>query len=711
MKTIFNLKSIIPPTALASALLYTANLATAESTVLEEVVVTSQFREVSVLNLANSVSVFGQDDIIARGADNLDQLLNMAPNVNFSAGASRGRFIQIRGVGERSQFIDPVNPSVGLIIDGIDFSGLGLAASTLDVDQVEVLRGPQGTLYGANALAGLVHIRSNDPTDSFTANVSAEVAEYDTQSLSFTVSGPISERLKYRLAAKNQQSDGYINNRYLNRDDTNNIDESIVRGKLRFDATDKLQLDFSALYINVDNGYDAFSFYNTRDTLSDEPGRDRQETVAGSISALWSANKVFTIEAIISAADSETEYGYDEDWSYKGFFLGVPEEYSSTDNYLRNRDNISADLRFISSEEGKIFGGKTSWITGLYTRYEDENLTRNKSFKSRFETENTALYGELRSAVKENFDLVVGLRFENRDADYSDNTDVNLDKDENFWGGHITLEYQLDENTLLYGLVSRGYKAGGVNGAIISAAETNPAISSDVFEFDTETMLNYELGLKGSWLESRLQAQLAVFYQDREDVQAKQSIFDPADFSFDDFLANAAGGKTTGLEMEVNYLPAETIRLFANVGLLNAEFDDFVSSSHVDAKTLSMPVNLDGREVAHAPKYQFFIGSEIALSSQLTLRLEVEGKDEFYFSNSHDEKSTSYELFNARLTYHQSNWEVALWGRNLANEDYYTRGFYFSNEYGNNPANGYAPEAYYQLAAPRVFGLSGSYSF
>lgn len=705
-------KSII-----CSACLVVANISyadgSAKSTNMEEMVVTSQFRDSSLLDLASTVSVFDGATISARGANNIEQLLNLAPNVNFSAGASRGRFFQIRGIGERSQFIDPVSPSVGLIIDGIDFSGLGLAASTLDIAQVEVLRGPQGTVYGANALAGLISMTSQAPTTEPMVKVSAEVAEYNSQTLAVVASGPLSERLGYRVAVQKQQSDGYIENTYLGKDDVNNIDESVLRGKLNFAASDDVQMDFTVLYLDADNGYDAFSLYNNRETQSDQPGTDAQETFAASMITRWSGSELFSLETVLSLANSETEYGYDEDWVYVGFH---PDEYSSVDNYQRDKDNISADLRFISTDASKLFNGSSSWVVGVYLRQEDEDLERNTSFTSQFETENAAVYGQLRSSLSDKVDLVSGLRFEKRDADYSDSLLVNSNKDEDLWGGNLTLEYRYAENKLVYGTISRGYKAGGVNGRIISAAAANPDISSDMYEFDTEHMINYELGMKGSWLDSRLQAQVAVFYQDRSEVQAKQSIFDPNDFSFDDFLVNAAGGKTTGVEVELNYLASERLRFFAAAGLLNAEFDGFSSQSHVDAKDdinggALAPVSLDGREVAHAPKYQFFVGSEVSLMANLILRVELEGKDEFYFSNSHNQKSTAYELVNTRLTYIGSNWDVSLWGRNLNDEDYETRGFYFSNAFGNNPANGYAPETYTQLGEPRVIGVSASYTF
>lgn len=712
MNPLFTSKFLI-----CSACLVAANISyadgSAKSTNMEEMVVTSQFRDSKLLDLASTVSVFDGATISARGANNIEQLLNLAPNVNFSAGASRGRFFQIRGIGERSQFIDPVSPSVGLIIDGIDFSGLGLAASTLDIAQVEVLRGPQGTVYGASALAGLISMTSQAPTTEPMVKVSAEVAEYNSQTLAVVASGPLSERVGYRVAVQKQQSDGYIENTYLGKDDVNNIDESVLRGKLNFAASDDLQMDFTFLYLDADNGYDAFSLINNRETQSDQPGTDAQETFAASMITRWSGSELFSLESVLSLANSETEYGYDEDWVYVGFH---PDEYSSVDNYQRDKDNVSADVRFISTDASALFNGSSSWVVGVYLRQEDEDLERNASFTSQFETENAAVYGQLRSSLSDKVDLVSGLRFEKRNADYSDSLLVNSNKDEDLWGGNLTLEYRYAENKLVYGTISRGYKAGGVNGRIISAAATNPDISSDMYEFDTEHMINYELGMKGSWLDSRLQAQVALFYQDRSDVQAKQSIFDPNDFSFDDFLVNAAGGETTGVEVELNYLASERLRFFAAAGLLNAEFDGFSSQSHVDAKDdinggALAPVSLDGREVAHAPKYQFFVGSEVSLMANLILRIELEGKDEFYFSNSHNQKSTAYELVNTRLTYIGSNWDVSLWGRNLNDEDYETRGFYFSNAFGNNPANGYAPETYTQLGEPRVIGVSASYTF
>ena len=148
---------------------------------IDEIIVSADFRDATLLDLSASITVVDAEAISQRQARHLEQLLNLAPNVNFSSGASRGRFIQIRGIGERSQFIEPLNPSVGILVDGIDFTGIAGAATTMDIEQVEILRGPQGTLYGANALAGLISLQSVQPGRQTEGNLSASVGDYNTQ--------------------------------------------------------------------------------------------------------------------------------------------------------------------------------------------------------------------------------------------------------------------------------------------------------------------------------------------------------------------------------------------------------------------------------------------------------------------------------------------------------------------------------------------------
>ena len=206
--------------------------------------------------------MIGEEAARERGAQHLQEILNLAPNVNFAAGTSRARYFQIRGIGDRSQLVEPLNPSVGLVLDDVDFSGIGSISTQFDIQQVEVLRGPQGTLHGANALAGLINIRSNAPSETFEHSVEAGVGDYDTWSIGAISSGPISESLRYRLAVQQFESNGYTDNKFLNRDDTESRDELTLRGKLRWLTNDTHTVDLNLNYIDINNGYDDIVTYD-----------------------------------------------------------------------------------------------------------------------------------------------------------------------------------------------------------------------------------------------------------------------------------------------------------------------------------------------------------------------------------------------------------------------------------------------------------------
>ena len=698
---------------------------------LEEVIVTAEYRPVSVLELPTSITVFDQQAIERRGAVHLEQLLNLAPNVNLSSGASRGRFVLIRGIGERSQFVEPINPSVGLIIDGMDFTGIGGAASTLDIQQVEILRGPQGTLFGANALAGLINMVSNGPGDDLNGYGSLTVGNYGLLTGAAAVGGPLSQDTGFRLAVQGNKNDGYIDNIYLGRH-TNDIDEVNARGKFNWDINDDFSVDLTLFYSDADNGYDAFSLDNTRETYSDEPGQDRLESWAGALRATWQATDAVSVEALLSHVDADTEYGYDEDWSNTGICDGTACDsgiwgfdwwYSSTDNYIRNNRNTTADIRLVSDNGA----GMASWVAGIYYRDQDQSLLREYTynagdFNSRYDTENLAAYGQVDLPFTDQWTLITGLRFESRDWDYDDNVegDGRTSDDENFWGGKAAIEYQTASGAMLYGLVSRGYKAGGYNSALASKIpdleQDGIFVPAENLVFGSETMWNYELGLKGSFLDDSVTLSAALFYQDRKDMQVKQSIVIPMDpdssacpCNFIDSLQNASGGTNKGLELEASWQITESINLFGSLGLLDTEYKDYLSFSHAQADLDNgIPYDLSGREQAHAPKTQYAFGAQFLFSENWFAQVDIEGKSWAYASANHNEKLDGYTLLNLRLAYQTGRWTIAAWGRNLTDEDVQTRGF---GGFGNDPRKLYETEAYYQLGEPRVYGLDVRYEF
>jgi outer membrane receptor protein involved in Fe transport len=654
--------------------------------------------------------VVSSRDISQRAAQHLEEVLNLAPNVNYASGASRSRFYQVRGIGERSQFVEPLNPSIGLLIDGIDFSGLGTAGSLFDVEQVEVLRGPQGTLHGANALAGLININTGAPSAQAEMRVEAMAAEYGTWSAGLMGTGPlVADTLLYRVAVNRYESDGFIDNRHLGRDDTNNRDETAIRGKLRWLAGDTDTVDLTLLYSDVDNGYDAFSLDNTRDTLTDQPGQDTLESTA--LGLRWERElDSIVLQTAASVASTDTDYGYDEDWSFVGIAPGL--EYSSFDRYQRERDSASAELRLLSRQPLAWAGLSSDWVAGLYYLGDREDLARSytflaQDFTSAYDTDTVAAFGQLDTALTDALVLVTGLRLERRDTDYRDNNGVADDPSKTLWGGKLALEYRPGTESLWYASLSRGYRANGVNAGILASenAVTDPEAVErlrGLREFDEESLLNYEIGFKGELPEYSLSTRIALFYMDREDQQVRGSLVLPrpnGSTAFIDYTSNAAEGNNYGLELELSWQPIDQLEIYAALGLLETEFDDYINADGED---------LSGREQAHAPAYQYALGGRFNVAAGFYLRLDVEGKDEFYFSDRHDVQAPSQDLVHARLGYHAERWSVALWGRNLTDEDYTVRGF---GSFGNDPRKGYALEPYYQYGDPRQLGVSASYRF
>lgn len=701
----------------ASLMLGTGGLANAVEP-LTEIIVTAELLESNALELPNSVSVIDNAAIEQRSAQHLDDLLGIAPNVNYTTGASRGRFIQIRGIGERSEFQAPIINSVGVIVDGVDLTGIATAVSTLDVQQVEILRGPQGTLFGANALAGLINVVSNQPSTEFFGRVTAGFEDFGGRELSGVISGPVSENSGYRLAVKQYQSDGFTEAVFLGRDDTNHIDETTARGSYTTKVNDLLDIDFSVLVADIDNGFDAFSLANTRQTDTDEPGVDRQQTTAGSVKASYALSDSLKLEGTLSVANSDLEYSFDEDWSNvficentvcDSDLLGFDLFFSSFDQYTRNNDNTTIDLRLLSSANES-----SNWVLGLYYRDQQTDLERIYTFADDFasmlDTTNAAIYGQSEFALSPRWSLTTGLRFEKREVEYNDITGASASPEESLWGGRVALEYQADSGAFYYGLISRGYKPGGFNlDGSLSLAER---------EFDSETMINYELGFKQRFLDDTLRIQASLFYQDRDDIQVNQSIVRSiADgqiggvcpCSFTDLSANAASGTNRGVEVEFEWAAADRLNMFGSVGLLDTQFDEFFSFDHIEAdRDAGIAFDLAGRDQAQAPNYTWMLGGAYALTNALSISGSVEAKDDFLFSDSHEGRSDAYELVNLELAYTTEKWRVAVYAKNLTDELVKTRGF---GTFGNDPREFYALDEYNQFGAPRLLGVKASLEF
>ena len=688
-----SLPRLLLPRLLAISTLPCASFVCAQP-VLEEIIVTADFRQAAVDDIPASIAVVDADVMARKNAQHLEDILLNTPNVNLASGASRARFIQIRGIGERGQFSEPLNASVGVMIDGVDFSGIGTAGMLYDMAQVEVLMGPQGTRYGSNALAGLINMQTKAPQPETEYGVQLQAANAGERGVAGFLTGPATDDLFFRVSGQQLESDGFSNNLFLGRP-TNTREETTLRGKFRWLMTDNEQLDFTAAMIDLDNGYDAFSLDNMRDTLSDEPGFDRQDSKLASLNFTTSRFAPFALEVLGGFAVSDIAYGYDEDWVYTGFH---PFEYSSTDKYYRDRETISGEVRLVSSDVGALLGGRTSWVAGIYSLHQDVDLARDYTFlpalfTSRFIIDRLAVYADTTTVLTDNFSLDIGLRSERFSAEYQDSNGLAFSPNDDLFGGKISLNYALPDSSLLYASASRGYKSGGFN--------TDGSLDADLREFNAETLWNYEAGFKGLLLDNRLQLQAALFWMDRDDVQISSStvrVRDNGSAEFIDFIGNAAGGTNRGLEISAQWQSADHWSLYGNLGLLDADYEDFINSNGD---------NLDGRQQAHAPDYQYTLGMVYDFDANLSLDVNVQGRDAFYFSDSHDARSDSYALLNASLRYQRDAMTLTLWGRNLTDEDTFVRGFYF----GNDPRDDYTARGYTQLGEPVRYGLTVNLDF
>ena len=661
---------------------------------IEEVKVIGDFRGASANDLATSLSVLDAETISESGARHFEEILASLPNVNFSGGTSRARFFQIRGIGERSQFAAPLNPSVGYIIDNVDFSGVGSTGTLFDVSQVEVFRGPQGTRYGANALAGLIYIKTNDPTDTQEVKVTLRGGEYGNRTAGFVYNQPLTNNTAIRIALERHQSDGFYTNDFLSIDDANERDELTARVKLRIEDFSGWTINSQLSMVDLDNGYDVFSLDNVRRTQSDQPGRDSQGSVSFSVKASHDLDSA-ELTVIAAAADSELEYSYDEDWTFTGF---DPIGYTSFDQYLRDKDIASFEARLVSNEDSKLFNQSTDWIVGVYHLTQNEDLTRNYTFlsgpfSSSYDFDSTAVYFQFDTSLSEQWDLAWGGRWERRSTDYDNSDAVSFSPSESLWGGRIALKRYLSDNTMTYASAARGYKAGGFN--------TDGTLPINLREFDSESLIEWEVGIKSQALNGNLNLSAALFFDDRRDQQVSSSFVQPrpdGSTEFVDFLGNAAEGTNRGIELGLEWFATGRFTMDLNVAVLEAEFDEFINAFGVD---------LSGRDQAQAPGHSYQLGFHYEVNSWRA-NLSFVGQDEFFFSDRHSLQSDSRNLINASLQYSTDTLTVTVWGRNLNDEDYTIRGF---GSFGNDPRNGYTTEPYVQFGEPRVLGITTEIRF
>ena len=455
-------------------------------------------------------------------------------------------------------------------------------------------------------------------------------------------------------------------------------------------------MNFNLLKAKVDNGFDSFAPENGFTVHSDLPGKDFQDSTGLAIKAKYQSDK-FDFVSISSYMKADIDYSYDGDWGNNDYW-GEYAPYDFTSENLRQRKHMSQEFRWISNENSKIINDSTDWLLGFYflNMNEDNQITElyngdnYRNLNSQFSSDSYALFVQTDTEISFDNTLTAGFRVEKRNAEYNDDNGIDVSPSDSMWGGQISLNHNISISLNSYATVSRGYKAGGFNLSL--------SVPDELREYQPEYLWNIEAGLKGFVMDYQLQWNLSAFYSKRKDMQISTSRqTDPNDpLTFVYFTGNAASGSNYGIETDFAFQATDNLNIYGSLGLLKAEFDDFVTSEG----------NFNGREQAHAPSYSFSLGAEYQHLNGFFARIDVSGKDSFYFSDSHDQQSEAFTTTNLRVGYQSDSWEVTLWGNNIFDKQYATRGFYF----GLEPPN-YEDRLYTQLGSPRHLGLSFDYNF
>ena len=680
------------------------------SDTIEEIVVKGSWRQIPVAQEDSSVIFLDSEVIKAQSMKHFEQLSYLVPNLNFAASDSRARYFQIRGIGERSGYQGTPNSSVGFLIDDIDYSGQGGIATTFDVDQIEVYRGPQGSRIGANALAGLIYIHTKDPTENFEGTSELTKGTYGITSAGVAFGGPLDKNkdITYRLVLRKDQADGFRKNLYLQRSDTSRKNESTSRLKVKWQLTGDTQLKFLISQVDLDDPADIWTIDGSLNTLADRPGMDSQKTNSYGIKVFHSFEG-FELQSFTSATDTDVIFSYDADWG--NAYSHAPYTYDYFSETQRDRKSFNQELRAVSNAADFSKDHFIEWVAGVnYLELKETNLKKDDGLygdpsdpygpyaskfesSSRYKSSNFSVFGNLDYLLSAALKLSMGVRWEDWEADYSDSLQESFNPTDQMSGGKISLIKSTVNGSSLYASLAKGYKQGGFNlGLGLGANSINNNVA-----YDPEFLTNYEIGINTKLLDSTINFNGVLFYSDREDQQVLISTqTDPSDPNTFSFLTqNAAEGVNHGLEMKMDMDITESLGIFLNLGILKTEIKNWQSRR-----------DLEGRAQAHAPERSYALGLNWTPTTNTYLAIDFTGNSSFYYSDSHNNKSQSYTLTNLNLGYVKNQWNYEFWVRNLFDEYYAVRGFYFGNEAPN-----FIDTLYERHGDPRHIGISVRYDF
>jgi len=756
-------------TALAAGIaVHTTAVAQEKDWALEEVVVTAQKRQEVASDVPIAVTVLNSDQIDAAFANNLEGLQAMAPSVSFRKGnTTRNSALTVRGIGTIS-FSIAAEPSVSTVVDGVVLGRSGQAFGDLyDLERIEVLRGPQGTLFGKNASAGVVNMTTKRPATEFEGSVEAQLYQDNEYSLKATVSGPLSDRARGSLTVLDKQFDGYIKNVYNNQM-TNGYDRSGLRGMLEFDVADDMSMLFIVeKYKANDNccadlellpsgrnpasaaAPDSLGIVNgVADLDLDQRSVDHDlttqtidETTAFSVQINksfgefeftsitayrdWDNTEVREGDFTSIAGDSnQPVFGVpfqlhdigDQQWSQfsQEFRLASPTDQTVEYQVGAFYWNIESERSFTRDASCQNNGGQ---LDAAMTNYANENLSGTDlttaladigayttslgvncnandivSATANMTTEfnNWAVFGDGKVNLSDDFRLLFGLRYTDDEVSYThqrrsndiygrrgvgvrpatENTDFSGKATETNLSGKLGLQWDVNEDSMLYATFAQGYKGPGFN--VYYNFNANGNDSAPISE---ETSDSLELGYK--YTSGSIMLNAAIFKTEISDFQANN--FDCSDGTCITRLTNAGDVSTQGVEVDFTWRPIENLTVFGGVASIQAEIDEF--NCPVGATGCS---TRSGYDVPYAPDLKYSLmaeyiipmegmdiilnGSFVHTGEQVT---DLPGNDG---SVNAAAALPEYDMLNASIafSFDEDRYRISLIAKNLGDERYAT---------------------------------------
>ncbi|NOX83203.1 MAG: TonB-dependent receptor [Alphaproteobacteria bacterium] len=707
---------------------------------LDEIIVTSQYREQRLQEVPASVKAFTAADITRAGISSTQDFVDMTPNMTLDDSFTYGNtFVVMRGVTQ----INNADSPVAIVIDGVPQNNQKQFKMDLfDIERIEVLKGPQGALYGRNAIGGAINIVTKQPTNELDGKFSAGIENGVGFKLGGVVSGPLVEdKVLFRVAGSYLQTDGLITNTFLN-EKVDFVDHDYsIRGKLTINASENLNIDLRASYRNYQAGssYDVPVRHNGDPTIRNgtandifDPNENIVGLTQGKTSELTAKidldTDIGTFTSITGYTDLSEFYEADIDFSNQAFdptfggfagllsfldFLGIYTAPAGTigigQGQILDLDLFSQELRLVSPDENRL-----RYILGafyihtnrdLQTRlFADVNSQRNQIddpalvfIDARESNSNDAwsVFGQLEYDLSDNLTAQVSLRY---DEDNRSQTDLSsgMTRDRKFTSVQpkATLTYEFNGDSLGYLTYSTGFRSGGFNAPVV----TFPT-------FEDETLTNYEIGYKTTLADNRLVLNTAVFYSDSEDFQ-----FFYLDLATgQQIIQNLAAVDIWGVDIDFRAAVSENLTLSGGVGytdtnikeLGSAALEASLTAAGVD--TASVPGNKTPKTtnwtVNLGAQYDFVVSNSI----DAYLRVDYEYRGDKYWQIDNLDVQDPIHLLNFRAAMNTGNWSLSAYVKNLTDERYYT-------DFNPGEFLGLAIDLGYP-SKPRTYGAGVTYRF